>query len=362
MKTLINTSANTRIEQRRTFQRMLLLLVCAITCTGMFSSCAVVLGSRADYFSYRNTIPAPPQEAFTTDQQGNFNATSSAWTNPMQVPVVSSVAFVPVITPWYDSWSFFARPSLRFRSFGDPYFGGGFGWGGGGAFAGGFDPYWNGGFGSSFMYYSCPWYNFNPYFGGYTPFGFYRPIGWWSSNNFTNIVNNTYVVNNTQAGGGVNNDRFADPQMRQQQAQRAYDIGKTNATYVGAYDGGGAGGGRSRAEANYYSAASSNVGNRASQYNTSTYSSGSGAVDSYRSSRSTGGYGNSGYSSGSSYGTSNYNSGSYGGGRSSGGYSGGGGNYGGGSNGASNRSNGGSSGGSSGGGKSTGGYGGGGKH
>ena len=89
METRINTHTNTL----KTAQRMLLLLVCILACSMMFTSCATVLGSRSDYFSYRNSIPAPQQAAFTTDQQGSFNATSSAWTNPMQSPVVSAVAF-----------------------------------------------------------------------------------------------------------------------------------------------------------------------------------------------------------------------------------------------------------------------------
>lgn len=372
-------------------RRLLVLCVSAsiIAPSFLLQSCATVFTTRAEYFGYRNTLPVPPtpladEQAGNT--QGNFQG-STGWTNPMRSNVVSAVAFVPIITPWYDSWSVFARPSLRFRVWNDWAFGGGIGWGQ----PWGYDPFWGGGFGSSFMYYSCPWYNFNPYFGGFTPFGFYRPIGWWSSNNFTNVIN---VVNNSNnpmnpnaigggSAGGAPIDNFTNPELRAQASQRAYSNTATpnSAPYMGSYDGGGYGGGRSRgSDVTTYSSAASSLNNKASQYNTSTYSTGAGANDynarfyGYGSGRSSGGYGSyssggynsssssSGYSGSSS--SSGYSSGSYGG-RSSGGYGGssggsyggGGGSYGGSSGGGG--SYGGSSGG--GGGKSGGGYGGGGK-
>lgn len=366
----------------KTLIRSLLLLVCVAAFGVSFSGCSTVLyNTRAEYFSYRNNLPVPPpQEEFTADQS-NFNA-STGWTNPMRNPGVSTVAFVPVITPWYDSWSIYARPSLRFRMWGDAFWGGGFGWGGG--FAGGFyDPFWDGGLGSSFMYYSCPWYNYNPYFGGFTPFGFYRPIGWWSSRNFTTIINNNTIINGGVNAGGVagsgNGIDVPSAQLRNQNGQRAYYGGvnaSNTASYIGTYDGGGYGGGRSRGMGQTYSEASNSM-NKASQINTSTYSNGSGVIPEaarYSSGRSWGGYGgsgNSGWSSGSSSSGSSggWRNSDYSSGRSSGGY-GGGGNYGGGgygggsSSGSSHSSGGGGShGGSSGGGggKSSGGYGGGGK-
>jgi hypothetical protein len=374
MKTLIVSGTRRILQQRNSsipFFRALMLLSLIVVSNIAFSGCATVYGTRAEYFGYRNNLPVPPpQDNFSAGQQGNFMG-STAWANPMATQTFSSVAFVPVITPWYDSWSFFARPSLRFRTWGDPFWGGGFGWGGG--FAGGWgDPFWGGGFGSSFMYYSCPWYNFNPYFGGFTPFGFYRPLGWWSSGNFTNIVNNNVVINNG-AGAGAND--WTSPQLRNQASQRAYTNVNTgnNSTYIGGYDGGGYGGGRSRADGNtYYSAASGTMNNKASQYNLSTYSSGSGAYPStyYDNSRYGGRSGNYNGSynsySGSSSSPTFYNSGGGGnyGGRSSGGYGGGG--YGGssgGSYGGSSGGGGGYGGGSGGGGgKSSGGYGGGGKN
>ncbi len=391
MKTPCVSSSPSRMR----FLRVLLVFCVSasiIAPSFLLQSCASVFATRAEYFSYRNTLPVPPtplaDDQFNGNGQGTFQG-STGWTNPMRSNVMSAVAFVPIITPWYDSWSVFSRPSLRFRVWNDWAFGGGMGWGQ----PWGYDPFWDGGFGSSFMYYSCPWYNFNPYFGGYTPFGFYRPIGWWSSNNFVNVIN---VVNNSNnptnpnmAGGGAGTggtrvDNFTNPELRAQASQRAYSNTNTanSAPYMGSYDGGGYGGGRSRgSDVATYSATSTSLNNKASQYNTSTYSTGAGANDynarfyGYGSGRSSGGYGggysSSGYSSGSSSGynsssSSGYNSGSYGGGRSSGGYGGGGsssgGSYGG-SSGGGGGSYGGSSGGSSGGGggKAGGGYGGGGK-
>ena len=361
-------SALLRSVKSRFLTLGIVMFACIVSFGSLLTSCTTVYSTRADYFGYRNNLPVPPEQDFS-QQQGNFNG-STTWANPMATGAVSSVAFVPVITPWYDSWSMFVRPSLRFRMmWGDPFWGGGFGWGNG--FAGGFnDPFWGGGFGSSFMYYSCPWYNFNPYFGGYTPFGFYRPLGWWSSNNFTNVINNTII--NNGGTGGVGTDPYNNAQLRAQGGQRAYsNVNATNnASYMGSYDGGGSGGGRSRADGNYYSAASNSM-NKASQFNTSTYSSGSGAIyDNARyNGRSYGGYSSgssSNSSSGWSSGGSNSSSGGgWGGGKSSGGYGGGsyggssGGSYGGSSSGGGNHSSGSSSGG--GGGKSTGGYGGGGR-
>jgi hypothetical protein len=408
MFTPASRSALDNATYRKSSITPLLSVIAAIfIVSSLLTSCASVQGTKADYFGFRNNIPAPAPEV---EQE----VSQQAWSNPMQSGVTSSVAFVPVVTPWYDSWSMFARPSARFWGMydrfgwnspfgfgGDPFWGGGFGmsmgWGGWNspwAMNSFYDPFW--GCNNSFMFFSSPWQRFNPYFGSYTPFGFYRPLGFWSSQNFGNQFANQ--------GGMVpsigNNAPIYNPsQMRDFGTQRMYGNNAAqytgtnsygNVQYLGNYTATGNGGAFSRGQAasgNEYK--QNNPSNRASQnsvYSTGNaagnylnYYSGStggsntkyNASSTYQNSRyystsppSTGGSGrgsygdygsygrgyNSGY--GSSYGSGSYNSSSSGGwGKSSsGGYSGG--SYGGSSSGGSygGSSSGGSYGGSSGGG------------
>jgi hypothetical protein len=245
----------------------------------LLAGCGSVQGTKADYFGFRNSIPAP-----APDLERQVGA--EAWTNPMQSGVVSSVAFVPVVTPWYDGWSMFARPSLRFWSMydrfawnspwgfgGDPFWRGGFGmgvgfgWGGNPwAFNSFFDPFW--GCNSSFMFFSSPWQRFNPYFGMYTPFGFHRPLGWWGSSNFNsyNQALNTFGAE----------PLYSPSQMRTSGVQRVFGNNAAsyaganpygNATYIGSYTSSGDGGalrrGGSGQSAEYKA---NNPSNRASQY------------------------------------------------------------------------------------------------
>ncbi|MFY8000897.1 MAG: hypothetical protein ACOVSW_20055, partial [Candidatus Kapaibacteriota bacterium] len=154
----ISTSAQQQnICSKPAYHVLFALLFAFASVSGFLTSCASVQGTKADYFGFRNNIPAPAPEV---EQE----VTQQAWTNPMQSGVQSSIAFVPVVTPWYDSWSMFARPSARFfgaydrfggmSAWGDPFWGGGFGagWGGNSFGYGGFyDPFW--GCNSSFMFY-----------------------------------------------------------------------------------------------------------------------------------------------------------------------------------------------------------------
>jgi hypothetical protein len=359
---------HTPLGQKCTHVLFALSLVCIVVLSGMTTGCGSVQGTKSDYFGFRNNIPAPAPEV---EQE----VSQQAWTNPMQSGVSSSVAFVPVITPWYDGWSMFARPSARFWGAydrmgwnspwgGDPFYGGGYGYSGWGgnpwAFNSYYDPFW--GYGSSFMFYSSPWQRYNPYFGAYTPFGFYRPLGYWSSQNFTSYNNNL----NTGIVGGGNGDVYSPSRMRDAGVQRAYGNNASaytgtnsynNSTYVGTYTTNGAtGGALSRGQGTGAEYKQNNPNNRASQYNgysvgaggnaasnyanyynnplinsgTTTkysgYNGGSEATRYYPSSPSTNSvrsYG--GYSGGASYGGSSSGSssgGGWGGSKSSGGYSG----------------------------------------
>jgi hypothetical protein len=348
------------------------LALSALALTG----CATAQGTKSDYFGYRNALPAPVQDETTAPSQ-------QTWQNPMQSTMTSSIAFVPVITPWYDSWSVFARPSLRFYGYND------FGWGGGGGFGWGrpmyssfYDPFWS--YGSSFMYYSSPWQSYNPYFGGYTPFGFYRSLGWW--NNYANATNNcygyygnssnSYNYGNINGNNGttVSRDFYTPPQMRTGGTQRAFTgnsasmyngAGNTSTaapTYIGSYNGGGSGGGSTRNGSTTYGSS----GNKASQYNTGYYSTsvpksngGNAATQYYgtpsysgstqgKASGWGGGYGNTSSSSGGNSSSGGvWNSG---GAKSSGGYGGGNGNSAGNSAGSSHGTGSSSTGGSNGGG------------
>lgn len=382
-----------------------LLVMMIVCCAGIsLASCSSVQGTKSDYFGFRNNIPAPAPEV---EQE----VSQQAWTNPMQSGVTSSVAFVPVVTPWYDGWSMFARPSARFwgaydrfgwnspwGGAGDPFFGGGYGYSGWGcnswAMNSYYDPFW--GYGSSFMFYSSPWQRYNPYFGAYTPFGFYRPLGWWSSQNFTSYNNN--LNSGTVLGG--NTDLYTPSRMRDAGVQRAYGNNASaytgsgsynNSTYIGSYTTNGATGGalmrggqgtgaeykqnnpNNRASQNtgYSVSPSDNAASNYSKYYSGTTTkynnyNGSGETTRYyptapstSGARSWGGYSggsssgkSSSYSGSSSYERGSSSSGGWGG-KSSGGYSGGsssssGGSSSGGSKGSS--SSGSSSGGSSGGG------------
>jgi hypothetical protein len=360
-------------EPRRSMMRFGLSLVCIVAVGSFVAGCGSVQGTKSDYFGYRNNIPAP---APAVEQE----VSQQAWTNPMQSGMASSVAFVPVITPWYDGWSMFARPSARFWGAYDGFggispWGAGFGgygysgWGGNPWACNSFyDPFW--GYGSSFMFYSSPWQRFNPYFGAYTPFGFYRPLGYWSSQNFTSYNNN---LNNGGVGGGTN-DVYTPSRMRDAGVQRAYGNNASaytgtgsynNSTYIGSYNTNGASGGAfMRGQGTGAEYKQNNPNNRASQNSTyrvggnaasnySNYYSGSTAKsNNYTGSesaryyptapsstmggRSSGGY-SSGYSGSTSFDRSS-SSGSWGG-KSSGGYSSGGYSSGGSSSGGSSGGN-----------------------
>lgn len=388
-----NLSISSRASQHSTGERnrtqvfSAVLFVCLAVIAATAVGCSSVQGTKSDYFGYRNNIPAPAPEA---EQE----VSQQAWTNPMQSGMSSAVAFVPVVTPWYDGWSMFARPSARFWGAYD-----GFGWnspwGAGSAFGYGYsgwgaspwacnsfyDPFW--GYGSSFMFYSSPWQRYNPYFGAYTPFGFYRPLGYWSSQNFTSFNNN---LNNGTVGIGTN-DLYTPSRMRDAGVQRAYGNNAAaytgsgsynNSTYIGSYTTNGASGGAfMRGQGTGAEYKQNNPNNRASQYNGYSagasgnaasnytnyysgsttkyngYNGGAAATRYYPSAptstqggRSFGGYSNGGgYSGGASY--NNNSSGGSWGGKSSGGYSSGGYSGGGSSSGSSVRSSGSSSGGGS---------------
>lgn len=285
------TAAHPRSAIRISLALFALILVGAISASGILTSCASVQGTKADYFGYRNTIPTPAPEV---EQE----VSQQAWTNPMQSGVASSVAFVPVVTPWYDSWSMFARPSARFYgaydSFGwnspwgysgNPYYGG---WGGSAfGFNSFYDPFW--GCNSSFMFYSSPWQRYNPYFGGYTPFGFYRPLGYWGSQNFTSYNNNLNTAQYVGNNGG--NDVYSPSRMRDMGTQRAYGSNNAatyiggnpanNSTYIGNYTSTGSGGAFSRGQGTGTEYKQYNPNNRASQYNTSSIGNGGNAVSNY---------------------------------------------------------------------------------
>lgn len=356
-RALQNSSA---FGQQRTTWLFALLFVCVVAVSSFATGCSSVQGTKSDYFGYRNNIPAP---APAVEQE----VSQQAWTNPMQSGMASSVAFVPVITPWYDGWSMFARPSARFwgaydgfggiSPWGASSFGYGYsGWGGNPwAYNSFYDPFW--GYGSSFMFYSSPWQRYNPYFGAYTPFGFYRPLGYWSSQNFTSYNNN---LNNGGVGVGTNNDVYTPSRMREAGVQRAYGNNAStytgsgsynNSTYIGSYNTNGASGGafmrgqgtgaeykqnnpnnRASQNSSYSVGASGNAASNYSNYysgTTTKYTNSSGseatryyptAPSSTMGGRSSGGYSN-GYSGSASYERSSSSPSSWGG-KSSGGYSG----------------------------------------
>lgn len=375
MKTPMFTP-NVRSTMRGSYSRLpaMATVLTVLFASVFLTNCASMQGTKADYFGFRNNIPAPAPEV---EQE----VSQQAWTNPMRSGVTSSVAFVPVVTPWYDSWSMFARPSARFWGMydrfgwnspfgfgGDPFWGGGFGMGFGGwgnpwAMNSFYDPFW--GCNSSFMFYSSPWQRFNPYFGSYTPFGFYRPLGFWSSQNFGNHIS-------AVPGLGNNAPIYTPPQMRDFGTQRAYGNNAAqytgansygNVQYLGNYSATGNGGALSRgqtpssneykqfnpsnrASQEIYNARANAAGNYANYYSGTTNGSSNTKYNSYNSSQATRYYstppstgGRAGYSDygrayNSGYGSGSYNSsssgswgrsssgGSYGGSSSGGSYGG----------------------------------------
>jgi hypothetical protein len=267
------------------------------------TACSSVQGTRQDYFGYRNTPPVLQEDATKT------------WSNPLAAQQGrTQIAYVPVITPWYDYIGF--GPMLgwsAFGGFGFNRFGFGFGWN---DFA--YSPWsvWNSPFGWGSSFY-CPVYGFSP-FVGTRWFG--RPFGWNTWGN-TTIVN---VFNNNVAPVDFQN---RPTQLRDFGTTRPYAAGVTTTQYLSNYDGGGYAGGRSRDGLNipnsgYYGGYSGSSG-----YNSNSYKS------------------SSGWQSG---GSNNYNSGGY---KSSSGWQGSGGNYGGGSYRSGGSSGSGYSGSSSGGGR-----------
>ncbi|MCS6809086.1 MAG: hypothetical protein RML40_10335, partial [Bacteroidota bacterium] len=235
-------------------RHLLLSCIVAGASIALMTSCATLQGTKSDYFGFRNFLPTPASDI-------EREVSQQTWQNPMQSGLVSSVAFVPVITPWYDTWSMFARPSLRFWGaydivaswnspwgFTDPFwgsFGSGFGWGSPWALGSFYDPFW--GMNSSFMFFSSPWQRFNPYFGVYTPLGFYRPLGFWSSPVFCNAP--------IFPPAGNYATLHAPAQMREFGVQRSYNNTASvytgthsygTAQYIGSYTATGNGGAFSR--------------------------------------------------------------------------------------------------------------------
>jgi uncharacterized membrane protein YgcG len=285
------------------------------------TACSSVQGTRQDYFGYRNAPPVLQEDAANT------------WSNPLAAQQGrTQIAYVPVITPWYDYVGF--GPMFGWSAFGGFGFNRfGFGWN---DFA--YSPWnvWNSPFGWGSSFY-CPVYGFSP-FAGTRWWG--RPFGWntWGNTTIVNVFNNNVTPVDFQN---------RPTQLRDFGTTRPYAAGVTTTQYLGNYDGGGYAGGRSRDGLNIPNSSYNGGYSGYSGYNGGAYKSSSGWQGG---GSSRGGYDNSssGYSgynggaykssSGWQSGGGNYNGGAY---KSSGGWQGSSGNYGGGSY----RSGGGSSGG-----------------